>query len=218
MRIPLGLRTHLFDCTRFGDADEWVRLVDVVWDVLASGRSVFVHCAAGIHRAPVVASGILSALLGISFAEAYESVASARYVEPSRVVEHLGSEGVRASLEAVERVAVAVRGAAVSSTAAEEASEEVVGDDVCGERVASHDSGAQCVARGSECESLVVEVWEKGEADDVAVVDAVPGVSVEVVAAARARGLSFDGGVVLGAGAYGVVRRGVWADSGRLAR
>ena len=36
---------------------------------------------------------------------------------------------------------------------------------------------------------------------------------MEVVAAARARGLSFDGGIVLGAGAYGVVRRGAWGDS-----
>ena len=82
MRIPPSIRPHFFDCTRFGDVNEWVRLVDVVWDVLASGKSVFVHCAAGIHRAPVVASGILSAWLEISFSEAYELVASARYVEP----------------------------------------------------------------------------------------------------------------------------------------
>ena len=104
MRIPKGVRSHFFDCTRFGDVHEWIRVVDVVWDVLAAGKNVYVHCVAGIHRAPVAAAGILAALLGISFPEAYECVASVRYVEPWHVAGHLGPEGVRALLEAVGRV------------------------------------------------------------------------------------------------------------------
>ena len=70
MEIPESVRSCFFDCRRFGDVAEWFRIVDVVWDVLRSGESVLVHCAAGIHRAPVVAAGILSALLEMEYKEA----------------------------------------------------------------------------------------------------------------------------------------------------
>ena len=104
-------------------------------------------------------------------------------------------------MEAVERVAVAVRGGGSSRGEADGKVEEVSGGGTCGEVGGPH-AVAQFRAQSLEVEQLV----EGEEADEVrgegaATDDVVPGVAVEVAAAARARGLSFDGGgVVLGEG------------------
>ena len=50
--------------------------------------------------------------LDMAFREAYEMVASVRYVEPWHVAKHLGPEGVRALFVAVGQVAAAARGGA----------------------------------------------------------------------------------------------------------
>ena len=54
-----------------------------MYDVIAAGRSVLIHCMAGRHRAPMCAAGALSVLLDVGFREAYGYILdSGRDVDP----------------------------------------------------------------------------------------------------------------------------------------
>ena len=109
-----------FDCDRFTDEGQWCALVDAMWDELDAGRSVLVHCMAGVHRAPMCTAGALAALLQIPFDEAYGYVlASGRYVDPHAFKNQVKTEGMRAIISTVARVQAAVRGEATPEPAPE---------------------------------------------------------------------------------------------------
>ena len=81
--VPKGIRHFRFNCDRFEDRTQWCELVEAMMEELDAGRSVLVHCMAGVHRAPMCAAGALAVLLGISLRDAYGYVlASGRYVDP----------------------------------------------------------------------------------------------------------------------------------------
>jgi hypothetical protein len=83
-----------FDTNRFDDEEQWMRLAEAMCEELEAGRSVFVHCMAGIHRAPMCAAGALSILRQISFTDAYRFViASGRCVDPHGFRDYMRKRG-----------------------------------------------------------------------------------------------------------------------------
>ena len=69
---------------------------------LLLGR-VLIHCAAGIHQAPMCAAGVLSVLRKVPFGPAYKLVAAARYVEPWAFRKYAGASQMQRMHALLER-------------------------------------------------------------------------------------------------------------------
>ena len=63
----------------------WKELRRVLWPTLAKGESLLVHCAAGVHRAPVVMALILACLTDKTFEDALAVIQKLRAIEPQRI-------------------------------------------------------------------------------------------------------------------------------------
>ena len=114
--VPKGIRHFRFNCDCFEDRTQWCELVEAMMEELDAGRSVLVHCMAGVHRAPMCAAGALAVLLGISLGDAYGYVlASGRYVDPHTFEHRMRRRcGMEAIVRVLSEVRVAMRSAAVT--------------------------------------------------------------------------------------------------------
>ena len=114
--VPKGIGHFRFDSDRFDDRAQWCALVEAMMGELDAGRSVLVHCMAGVHRAPMCAAGALAVLLGISLGDAYGYVlASGRYVDPHTFEQRMRRRcGMEAIIRVLSEVRVAMRQAAVT--------------------------------------------------------------------------------------------------------
>lgn len=85
--IPRGAFQIKFNFTasRFRDK-HWDALKLLIKPTLAQGHGIYVHCAAGCHRAPVAAAILLACLQGKSFDDAITHIQRLRNIEPWKIV------------------------------------------------------------------------------------------------------------------------------------
>lgn len=107
-----GIRYFLFDADRFKDRTQWCELVETIMEELDAGRSVLIHCMAGVHRALMCAADTLAVLQGVSFEDAYGCyvLAPARYEDPRAVAQQVTRSGMNAIVRVIEEVKVAMHG------------------------------------------------------------------------------------------------------------
>ena len=64
---------------------QWEAIRACVFNTLAAGGSVYVHCLAGVHRAPCFAAVLCAHLRGDSFDWALDHIRRLRAIEPQKV-------------------------------------------------------------------------------------------------------------------------------------
>ena len=84
--IPRGAVQTKFNFTaqRFRDR-HWDALKVIIKPTLAQGHGIYVHCAAGCHRAPVAAAMILACFQGKCFDDAINHIQKLRNIEPWKI-------------------------------------------------------------------------------------------------------------------------------------
>ena len=78
--------------------ESWEGIRSSVFNTLAAGGSVYVHCMAGVHRAPNLAALLVAHVQGISFDDAGEHIRRLRAVEPEKLFERRGGDTTSAWL------------------------------------------------------------------------------------------------------------------------
>lgn len=85
--IPKGSYQMKFNLTAQRNRQpHWEAIKLMINPTLAHGHSILVHCAAGVHRAPIGCAMILAVLKGEPFANMVEHIQRVRNIEPWKII------------------------------------------------------------------------------------------------------------------------------------
>ena len=84
--VPLGAYVYQFGIAGKKRNASWEGLRKLILPALENGESIYVHCMAGVHRAPVAAALILAAVRQLPFDRMMQHIQKLRAVEPHKMI------------------------------------------------------------------------------------------------------------------------------------
>ena len=84
--VPTGAYVYQFGIAGKKRNASWEGLRKLILPALENGESIYVHCMAGVHRAPVAAALILAAVRQLPFDRMMQHIQKLRAVEPHKMI------------------------------------------------------------------------------------------------------------------------------------
>ena len=84
--VPIGAYVYQFGLAGKKRNASWEGLRKLILPALENGESIYVHCMAGVHRAPVAAALILAAVRQLPFDRMMQHIQKLRAVEPHKMI------------------------------------------------------------------------------------------------------------------------------------